>query len=291
MLIDPSMYRDYIQYDKKGEPVLYVRMSKALYGFLKSTLDFYLKLRGNFESIGFEFNPYDPCVANKVIQGSQMTVIWHVDDLKVSHVKPEVNMQFAEWMKGIYGEKLTGHRGKIHNYLGMDMDWSKKGKISFSMIKYLYKVLEDFIEDIRNLSVTPAVDYLFKIREDTEQMKIPEELAIIFYTTVAQLLFVSQRARRDIQTPVSFLIKRVKTPDKDDWNKLVRTLQYLKATIHMKLTLKIDAMNIFCWSIDASHQVRDNCKGHTWGGSYNGGGSHTELLFWEKYNYQEFLRD
>ena len=196
--------------------MLYVRMSKALYGLLKSALDFYLKLRADLESIGFEVNPYDPCVANKTVQGSQMTVVWHVDDLKVSHVKPDVNTQFADWMRGTHGKKLTVHRGKIHDYLGMDMDWSKKGQVSISMIKYLYKVLEDFIEDICKSSVTPAADYLFKICKETERMKIPEELAVIFHTTVAQLLFVSQRARRDIQTPVSFLTKRAKTPDKDD---------------------------------------------------------------------------
>ena len=37
------------------------------------------------------------------------------------------------------------------------------------------------------------------------------KLAAIFHHTVAQLLFLCQRARRYIQTPVSFLKKRVKT--------------------------------------------------------------------------------
>ena len=37
---------------------------------------------------GFEINPYDPYVANKMIDGKQMMVLWHVDDLKVSHVDP-----------------------------------------------------------------------------------------------------------------------------------------------------------------------------------------------------------
>ena len=35
--------------------------------------------------MGFEVNPYDPCVANKTINGLQMTVTWHMDDLKVSY--------------------------------------------------------------------------------------------------------------------------------------------------------------------------------------------------------------
>ena len=30
-------------------------------------------------------NDYDRCVANKIINGKQCTIIWHVDDLKISH--------------------------------------------------------------------------------------------------------------------------------------------------------------------------------------------------------------
>ena len=103
----------------------------------------YNKLRSDLEDNGFIVNPYDPCVANKDVNGKQMTVIWHVDDLKVSHVDENENSKFAEWMKTIYGEKLTVHRGKIHDYLGMDMDWSKNGKVTISMIKYLFQILEE----------------------------------------------------------------------------------------------------------------------------------------------------
>jgi hypothetical protein len=273
VLIDPALYREHVTTDKKGEPILYVRMNKALYGLLKSALDFYNKLRGDLEENGFVVNPYDPCVANKIVNGKQMTVIWHVDDLKVSHMDPKENTKFANWMKELYGEKLTIHRGKIHDYLGMDMDWSTDGQVSISMIKYLYKILEDFLDNITKSSVTPAADYLFKIRENEEVKKLPEELAIAFHHTVAQLLFLSQRARRDAQLPVSFLTKRVKSPDRDDWNKLVRCLQYLKSTLHMKLTLKVDSLSILNWFIDSSHQIHDDCKGHTGAGLTLGKGA------------------
>ena len=101
LLIDPAMYRDYVITGKNGEKILYVRMSKALYGLLKSALDFYNKLRSDLEDNGFIVNPYDPCVANKDVNGKQMTVLWHVDDLKVSHVDKSENSRFAEWMKTI----------------------------------------------------------------------------------------------------------------------------------------------------------------------------------------------
>ena len=57
--IDPQMYRKHIITSSKGEPMLYVRLSKALYGLLQSALLFYRKLRA-LEDFGFTVNPYDP---------------------------------------------------------------------------------------------------------------------------------------------------------------------------------------------------------------------------------------
>jgi hypothetical protein len=84
-----------------------------------------------------------------------------------------------------------------------------------------------------------------------------------FHHSVAQLLFVSTRVRRDIQTVVAFLTTRVKKPDEDDWGKLKRLLKYLKGTKHMKLTLRVDNLGIMLWWVDASYNVHDDCRGHT----------------------------
>ena len=71
--------------DAKGQKVLYVQLSKALYGLLRAAILFYRKLRKELEEYGFAVNPYDPCVANKMTEcGKQITVLWHVDDLKIS---------------------------------------------------------------------------------------------------------------------------------------------------------------------------------------------------------------
>ena len=51
---------------------------------------------------------------------------------------------------------------------------------------------------------------------------LPEEQAVTFHRVTAQLLFVSQQARRDIQTEVAFLTTRVKEPDEDDWGNIPR---------------------------------------------------------------------
>ena len=96
----------------------------------------------------------------------------------------------------------------------MDMDWSKDGKVTASMIKYLFQILNEFIDEITKTSVTLSANYLFKICKNCDAAQLPEELALICHHTVAQPLFVSQRAQRDVQTPVSFLTKRVKAPDR-----------------------------------------------------------------------------
>ena len=56
-----------------------------------SSLLFSKHFRKDLESIGFNINPYDICVANKNIKGHQQTVTRHVDDVKVSHVFKEAN--------------------------------------------------------------------------------------------------------------------------------------------------------------------------------------------------------
>ncbi len=100
----------------------------------------------------------------------------------------------------------------------------------------------------------------FKVQEDGR--KLSKELAEVFHHTVYQLLFATDRARRDIQTAVSFLTTRVKAPDQDDWGKLVRVLKYLNGTRYMKLILSADEMKFTVhWYVDGSHQVHKDCRG------------------------------
>ena len=82
--VAPNLYRKYISMDRKGMAILYMKMQKAMYGLLRSALLFYRKLVEDLVINGFKLNPYDSCVANKTVNGKQMTVCWHVDDLKVS---------------------------------------------------------------------------------------------------------------------------------------------------------------------------------------------------------------
>ena len=142
--LDPNLYRKYIVFGKNGEPVLYVKLLKALYGLLRSAILFYKKLQKELEDMDFKINPYDPCVSKKLVNGSQMTVTWHVDDLNISHKYSQEVTTFILSMGKIYGEGITVTRGKFHSYLGMYFNLSTQGTTKLSMIKYAVQILDDF---------------------------------------------------------------------------------------------------------------------------------------------------
>lgn len=133
--------------------------------------------------------------------------------------------------------------------------------MNISMIKYTNKIFEDFPEDIHGKATTPAVDHLFKVREDRGK-KLPEELAQAFHSAVAQLVFLCKRACPNTQTPVSFLMKGVQELDADDWDKLKCVLKYLKSTLYMKRVLSTDSLHSMKWWVDASYDMHWDMKGH-----------------------------
>ena len=98
--IDP-IYQDYTV-TEGIQKVLYVHIAQAIYRMLVSAMLFYYKLTKALLSYGFELNPYNPCVVNKMVNSEQLTVCWHVDDLKSSHIDPKVNDEFIQWIKDTF---------------------------------------------------------------------------------------------------------------------------------------------------------------------------------------------
>ena len=218
---------------------------------MKAALIFYLKFVKNLKSIGFKLNTYDPCVTNNIVDGAQLTVVWHVDDLKLSHVDAGVVTRMSVWLKKTY-ERLFDDglgaiklkRGKIHEYLGMQLDFSVVGQVKITMFDYIQEMLEDFhkLDPNKTISLTPATDHIFRVRD--YQPKLDEQKAQIFHTFTAKSLFSTKRARPDIHTSVIFLTTRVICPDGNDWNKLLHMMRYLCGTRELPLILSADSTNI-----------------------------------------------
>ena len=108
---------------KRGKRVkcLYVKVLRALYGCLESAFLWYQLYSETLKELGFEKNPYDQCVANKVIDGKQCTIVFYVDNNKISHVDEKVVTSIIKEISEHFGE-LTVSRGKKHDFLGMDIE-------------------------------------------------------------------------------------------------------------------------------------------------------------------------
>ena len=85
---------------------------------------------------------------------------------------------FAAALGDIYGPKTTVYRGKLFDYLGMDLDFETiPGCLLVSMIKYLQKVMEECPEQITSTKSNPASDNLFKIRDDDNRKSLSYDKA------------------------------------------------------------------------------------------------------------------
>jgi hypothetical protein len=195
----PEIYRKYVYIGPDNKPVLYVKLLKALNMCLRSALLFYKKLFGDLEGKGFTLNPYDPCVANKMVTGNQLTVTWHVDDLKLSHVNENEVTKTMNWLKSIYGEDMRVARGKQHDYIRTDLDFTVKVLIQVTMVPFFKGVITDLPEEITGTATSLVAAHLFDVRREKDRVLLEEDRSIALHHTVVQLLFACPRARKKIQ--------------------------------------------------------------------------------------------
>jgi hypothetical protein len=173
---------------------------------LVAALLWYNRFRKDLENEEFVFNPYDACVANRTINGRQHTIRFHVDDLMSSHVDPQVNDQFQDWMNAKYGNfgAVTCKRGKVHDYLGMTFDSLNPEKVKVDMKDYMAGMVDNFSMKFtaKDIVHDAASGELWAEGDATElDQKRREE----FHTMVAKGLFACKQARPDIHLMISHL--------------------------------------------------------------------------------------
>jgi hypothetical protein len=190
--IAPNVYKSYVMTDKKGMKQLLVQCQNALYGTMVANLLYYHKFTKSLASIGFEINPYDPCVVSKTVNGAQMTICFHVDDCKLSHHSSKANNNIINWLYQEYESifedgsgQMTVSRGRVHKYLRMTLDYN--GQVNISMFDYVDEIINAFDKAEPKGAGTKssaAPNDLFKVNEDHE--KLWPEKAVKFHNLVVK---------------------------------------------------------------------------------------------------------
>ena len=143
--------------------ILYGILFKAVNGTLLGAIIFYNKLSKHLIDHGFVQNKYDMCTFNKMMNSKQITVQFHVADLKVSHKEQVVLEDFLKDLRDKFGQEdeLTENKGLIHECLGIRIDYSIPRKVEFTMFNYLEDVIVEASEDLKNsCSYYPGNDSL-----------------------------------------------------------------------------------------------------------------------------------
>jgi hypothetical protein len=205
-------------------------------------------------------NPY----SRNPVNGNQITIQFHIDDLKISHIKQSVIDSVLDDLNKEFGtskKPLAANTGDIHDYLGITIDYSEVGKVIFTMYDYLEDILAEMPDDMNGGAPTPASDNLFDV--DDESPLLNEKESDFFHRTTARLLFAAKRGRPDLQVAVAYLCTRVKCPSQSDYCKLTRVIKYLRRTISIPLVLGWDGSGQLKWSVDASFAIHKDMRSHT----------------------------
>ena len=272
--IDHDLYASYVSVENRKK-VMYVELLKALYGTLRAARLFWEKLQAKLiNEWGFTPNRYDSCVVNKMVGGRQLTIAWHVDDLKILHEEEDALDEFISMMEAEFGEDspLSVSRGPIQQYLGMTLDFRERGKVVVKMDDYVKTMLNDTPSSMDGKAATPAAAHLFKINT-VDPKPLDQARKDLFVHLVMQGLYLSQRGCPDIRTAISFLCSRLKCPDEDDYKKLTRLIRYLRHTLSICLVLGKDDTGVVRWWIDVSYAVHPDMRGHTGATMSMGNGS------------------
>ena len=128
--LEPKLYRIYLWKNKHDKLILGVKLKKALYGTLQALL-FWRRLSNTLNEWGFKLNEYDQCYAKKTVNCKQFTMIWHVEDLKVSLIDKKFVEDIIRQIHEKFGKEspLTTTQGKVIEHWGMILEYTTGRKV------------------------------------------------------------------------------------------------------------------------------------------------------------------
>ena len=101
-----------------------------------------------------------------------MTILFHVDDCKLSHFERKANDCMIKWLcqeyESIFEDgsgKMSVSQGKVHEYLGMNLDHTVHGQVRITMMSYIEEIITFFDKSDSkgkgiNTSATPKYNVL-----------------------------------------------------------------------------------------------------------------------------------
>jgi hypothetical protein len=219
-----------------------VLLLKALYGLVVASQLWYKSLSNALLSFGLKESYVDKCVFYGKIDGHEIILCIHVDDIGIIK-KNNIVVKLLETKLNEVFTKANVDMSNPLNFLGMNITIYLDA-IYVDMYRYTIEACESW--GATSGISTPGDNNLFK--DDESSTPLEGGKAKTYHTGAAKLLFLSKRARPDILTPVSVCCGHVNAPKEQDWHRLDRVMKYLYGRPNYGLKFaRGDNMNIKCY--------------------------------------------
>lgn len=155
-------------------------------------------------------------------------------------------------------------------YLSLNIQKNEDGSLKLTQPGFIKSIFAELDLDITDVSRTPCDRYLFDVDEDGINEYLNQEESTWFKSNLMKMMYLV-RTRPDIKLTCVFLSTRMSKPTVNDKHKLLKLLKYVNGTRDLGIRIAPKSLQLFC-SVDASHAVHGDLKGHTGGLLFVGDG-------------------
>jgi len=255
-------------YTKNG--YAYVRLRKALYGLIQSSLLWYENITATLRDFGFESCINDPCIFQQSFNGNPYYIGLYVDDL--IHICSDVAIRdkIANMLVDRYGS-MDHHFGNQLSFLSISIlvDF-KNDRLIMDQDEYVRKFLESIDDDCGSkLQQYPTPATFEKDINGSNEMELASlEIASKYRSYLMSIMLVALRTRPDVLFATSVLSSKASRPTINDWNLLVYLIGYLRAFPTLQIIYTSSNQSRSNWNkvelyIDASWCLYSDAKGQS----------------------------
>ena len=133
--------------------------------------------------------------------------------------------------------------------------------LQINIMDYVKSIVHEFPEKLFGKTSSLWNENPFKV--DLMSKKLDAKCAKFFHIFVMKGMFLSKHGCYDIQSAITFMATRVTETNEEDWTKLKKLLNFLKATQDEIAAISVNDTNSIKWHVDAVFAVYKDFRSYT----------------------------
>ncbi|KAE8965239.1 hypothetical protein PR001_g28792 [Phytophthora rubi] len=200
-------------------------LQKGLYGLKQAARLWYQTLHAFLLKLGFKRSTFDVGLYYKQVNGRILLVAVYVDDMLIIGQTSDIDKLIAD----LQAEFSTKDLGRVHHFLGMEVQYHPGVVLCLSQTAYIDKLLRRFQMTEARTVRSPQImnEKVLPIEKDPAKVNDP---SIPYQELVGARQYLVTCTRPDLANAVRSLSRYSSSYTKENYAAAKRVLQYLKAT-------------------------------------------------------------